>query len=180
MCESESGYIFRFNVYCGKDESADAIERSLPANIMQMQKSEKVVLHLIAPLLDKGFSLYVDNYYTSCNLFSYLHHRLTNACGTLKNNKAPTIVRDLQITHGKVKSYSSNPLLCIKFHDSKPVTVLTSIHNQSAANKTKYGRKRKHDKSSVSICKPNAAVEYRQYMSGVDNIYIQYIILAAY
>ena len=38
-------------------------------------------------LLDKGHHIYMDNYYTSPELFSELYYRETYACGTVRQNR---------------------------------------------------------------------------------------------
>jgi hypothetical protein len=58
ICESSSGYCLSFKIYIGDDVT----DPTLPA-------STNVVLNLCAPLLDKGHTLFIDNWYSSPDLF---------------------------------------------------------------------------------------------------------------
>ena len=49
--------------------------------------TSKMVLTLIDELLDKGYCLYTDNFYTSSNLVDYLAQRQTDTVGTLKTKQ---------------------------------------------------------------------------------------------
>lgn len=41
----------------------------MPADTVGMNKAEKLTVFLILPLLNKDHALYLDNWYTSVNLF---------------------------------------------------------------------------------------------------------------
>jgi len=45
------------------------------------------------PLLDKGYTIFMDNWYSSCRPYDYLHHRKTTACGTIRSNRVPLPIR---------------------------------------------------------------------------------------
>jgi hypothetical protein len=74
ICESESGYCLGFDIYTGKKPN-EATEG--------MPTSEAVVMNLMEPYLDKGHTVFVDNWYTSPSLFISLTERQTNAVGTV-------------------------------------------------------------------------------------------------
>ena len=75
VCEAELGYIIAFEVYIGK----------VISTCMQMSKAidptvndtMKLVLGLLekAQLLDKGYNVFIDNYYTSPELLFKLFYR---------------------------------------------------------------------------------------------------------
>ena len=77
LCE-DSGYTFSFKIYTGRENVAPQQELSL---------SERVVVDLMQPLLQKGYHLYNDNWYKSLPLYRYLHQQGTLACGTICNNR---------------------------------------------------------------------------------------------
>ena len=58
-------------------------------SIPHAQKTTRIVLGLLqsADFLDKGHHVYMDNYYTSPELFSELYYRQTYACGTVRTNR---------------------------------------------------------------------------------------------
>lgn len=49
--------------------------------------SGKVVGDLVFPLFNKGYHMYIDNYYPNLPLFRTLYLRWTPACGTVRANK---------------------------------------------------------------------------------------------
>lgn len=78
LCDSRTGYTYTFEMYLG---AADPHPTS--ANGVTYD----VVMRPMGSLLDKGYHLYVDNFYTSGPLFAALFTRLTPACGTVRTNR---------------------------------------------------------------------------------------------
>ena len=72
ILEASSGYIVRFHIYIGKNGSCVS-SLSCPLD-PESTKTTKIVLGLLesTKLLDKGHHIYMDNYYTSPELFSEL------------------------------------------------------------------------------------------------------------
>lgn len=87
-----TGYLYRlfdFIVYVGKGTQ---IRITLPDVDEEKQShSTKVVLSLIADLLDKRSFLGIDNYYSSVFLFDYLALHKTDVIGTIrkKSKRSP-------------------------------------------------------------------------------------------
>ncbi|XP_056428834.1 piggyBac transposable element-derived protein 4-like [Hyla sarda] len=82
LCESTSGYTCRFRVYEGRDSRIEPPDCSPTLGV-----SGKIVWDLMHPLLDKGYHVYVDNFYTSIPLFTSLAAISTSACGTVRKNQ---------------------------------------------------------------------------------------------
>lgn len=78
LCESCSGYIWKFVVYTGKE--ADTAKKNV-------NLSTRVVLTLAEDLLDKGYIIFMDNYYSSPDLATKLVQQNTDAVGTLRLNR---------------------------------------------------------------------------------------------
>ena len=76
LAESSSGYVLNSKIYTGKENSE--IQRDL---------GRKAVMPVMQPYLDKGFSAFMDNHYTSVALFEELEERKTLACGTVRSNR---------------------------------------------------------------------------------------------
>ena len=68
VCEADSGYVIAFEVYIGKANSA-CIEMSKLMDTT-VNDTTKLVLGLLqkGQLLDKGYNVFTDNYYTSPEL----------------------------------------------------------------------------------------------------------------
>lgn len=53
-----------------------------------MKKSiQEIVLNLLDDLINKGYFLYMDNFYNSVNLSELLLSKNTYVCGTLRKNR---------------------------------------------------------------------------------------------
>ena len=79
-CESSTGYVLNFIVYTGKDT---IYGQRHPGE----KPSSRIVLEVAHDLLDRGYSLYLDNWYTSPNLVDTLCTRKTDVVGTTRTNR---------------------------------------------------------------------------------------------
>lgn len=79
LCDCETAYVLNFIVYVGKENDLNSNE--------EFGLSGKTVLTLLKPYLNKGHSLYSDNFHTSPTLSLYLWSQKTNACGTVRVNR---------------------------------------------------------------------------------------------
>jgi hypothetical protein len=77
LCVSKSGYVFSIIIYIGKGTKFDEQYKDLPV-FSQVEKT------LLKPLLDKGYCLKVDNFYTSPQLADILISHTTDVYGTVK------------------------------------------------------------------------------------------------
>ena len=87
FCDAHNGYTVRFSVYRGKTgelQSGNGL-------------SYDVVMNLLEGYLDQGYSIYVDNYYTSPTLGFHLFDCSTHITGTLDRTRVgvPDEVKDL-------------------------------------------------------------------------------------
>ena len=65
------------DIYCGANSSEPIHPKGLAYG---------VVMKLVEPLLNKGYSVYMDNFYSSSALFEDLLSKNTCAVGTLRTN----------------------------------------------------------------------------------------------
>ena len=108
--------------------------------------TSKIVLTLIDELLDKGYCLYTDNFYTSPNLADYLAQRQINTIGTLRLNRigVPKSVKEAKLKKGEATAAYRKKLIVLKWKDKKDVTILSSIHDAAFINSTsRRGREKK-------------------------------------
>ena len=87
LCEAKTGYVYRFKVYLGKEESNT--EHIL---------ARKVVKHLISPLENKYHHLYINNFYCEPYLFKELETKKVLVCGTIRCN-GKGFPKDLVLTN---------------------------------------------------------------------------------
>lgn len=165
LCE-DSGYMYHFRVYTGKQDPTTAIDIALPHECTALSSSEKIVVYLMLPLLGEGRTIWMDNWYSSCRLYDYLHDRKTMPCGTIRSNRGvPSEVKNAQLAVGEISPFRSNPLLCIKYRDKKDVFMLTTQHDESMVPAPK-----RRGRPSATDCamKPMCIVDYNANMGAVD------------
>ena len=63
LCE-DSGYMYRFRIYTGKQTPTDAIDIQLPEECKSFNNTEKIVVYMMLPLLNKGYTIWMDNWYS--------------------------------------------------------------------------------------------------------------------
>ena len=170
ISEACSGYILGFHIYTGKN--SNCVSRYSKPLDSDCTKTTKIVLGLLesTKLLDKGHHIYMDNYYTSPELFSELYYRETYACGTVRQNRKglPTSVNKAKVKPLQSVFLRNGPMLCMKWSGEnqkmkkKPVMILSTIH-QATELLTK-----KKDSHGNRIPKPVPIFQYTKNMSGVD------------
>ncbi|UYV61742.1 hypothetical protein LAZ67_1006248 [Cordylochernes scorpioides] len=154
LCDVETKYILDFIVYVGKGTE---IEDS------DMGVSSSVITTLLQPYMNKGHSLWVDNWYSSPTLFNFLHQRQTNACGTVRKNRKemPRFGKKLKI--GETEAKHTQNLLALKYKDKREVFMLSTMHKNEFANTNKRDKV-----TNLPIQKPSAVIDYNQKMGTVD------------
>ena len=121
---STSGYVLGSKVYTGKE-----------TNVVQKDLGKRAVMLLMEPFLDKGYYVFMDNYYTSVGLFEELEGRKTLACGTVRSNRLglPKDICDLKakdvksLKRGESLYRQKDTLTCMTWCDRKPVSVLGTV-----------------------------------------------------
>jgi len=141
-----------------------AIYRDVPDDAKHLSKTETIVVHLMKPLLDNGYQLYTDNYYTSVNLCSYLDAHMTGCCGTVRANRVPAEAKNHRLDKGGSVGFRKDNLLCIKFKDKRDVFMLSNMHTEETSRQRVCGR---HE---VFVDRPVAICDYDRLMGGVDKV----------
>lgn len=145
-----SGYTWKFRLYTGK--AKDTIVG--------------LVMSMMTGLLDKGYRLFMDNWYSSPTLFGELFKRKTHACGTVRANRVemPKNLKPARkMTRGMSIFKRSKELLAMLWFDKRDVTMLSTIHTNSFSDTQK-----KHPVTGENIQKPDIVLDYNKYMGGVD------------
>lgn len=165
VTDARSGYCLGFDVYVGKDETRCAKEgQLLDPNCNQTTKVVFGLLHR-SGLLEKGHHVYMDNYYTSPELFEELLYKYTFACGTVRPNRKglPKAVTTAKIKIRNQCVFRRNAsLLAFRWLEKKPVTMLSTIHSAQMVETGKVTRE------GQRVVKPSAIVDYCSLMGGVD------------
>lgn len=154
LCESTSGYIWSTIIYTGKNTLFDQTYRNLPV-------SSQVVMSLMRPLLNKGYCLTTDNFYTSPDLAELLVRNKTDTYGTLRFRRKgvpKNISFPKKVARGYTRAYRKGKLMVMRWRDKKDVFFLSTVHSCTMVQ-TESGKER-----------PTVANDYNFTMGGVDRV----------
>ncbi|XP_071050798.1 piggyBac transposable element-derived protein 4-like [Onthophagus taurus] len=119
LCDVETGFILDFIVYTGSSTEIN--------NIAGLGISGSITTTLLEPHLDKGHTIYYDNWYSSPHLSSYLLMRNTGSCGTIKyNRKGMPKNFPNKMKKGEIEMRNTKKMMVIKWHDKRDI--LTTVH----------------------------------------------------
>ena len=152
LCEAKTGFCSKFKIYIGQDKT-DPNDSA----------SENVAMELAKPLLNKGYTLYIDNWYSSPALFLKLHNQKTNVIGTVRNTRK-NMPKDLATKKLKPEECvykTCNGLLAIRWKDKRDVYMLTTKHALVEFTEVT-------DRQARTKWKPNCVIEYNNGMGGID------------
>lgn len=166
LADSSNGYTIDFNVYIGQTAGRDVSANGLGYD---------VVMRLMYPLLNQGYHLFVDNFYTSVTLFKDLFSRGVPATGTiletrkdfpasLKNGKEWAKGRE----RGSMRWERDTPCLALQWIDNKVVSVLTTIDNANDHVQVTRRARTAGVWSTKVVPQPQTISNYNKYMNGVD------------
>lgn len=125
LCDAVTGYILDFIIYTGATtETVHSI----------FGKSGDVVVTLLEPYLNEGHTLFVDNWYSSPDLFLWLYDRCTNACGTVRKTRKQMPKMEEKLKRGEFSFLTTrNRLIAIKWCDKREVFLLSTVHDKNVA-----------------------------------------------
>ncbi|KAG8238002.1 hypothetical protein J437_LFUL017791 [Ladona fulva] len=128
--------------------------------------SEAVVLELMKPYLRMGYTVAMDNWYSSPDLFQKLVKEKTNSLGTTRVNRKnmPKEFKKMSLNKGEAGVLYSKGVVAFKWRDKKDVHLLSTYHKDLEMKKTgKLSFKTKEE-----IVKPKVVIDYNVQMNTVD------------
>ncbi|CAL1527809.1 unnamed protein product, partial [Lymnaea stagnalis] len=152
LCD-KFGYLYRFRVYTGKQDPLYNIDNYVSEECQQLSMTSKVTLELLAPFLNQGYHLYIDNWYNSVPLIRFLLQKQILCTGTTHSNRVPKELTSIPAKKGETVSIISGQLLAEKFLDKKTVYMISFFSAETA---------KKMHRVSVQ--------HYNQGMGGVDRL----------
>ena len=160
LCET-AGYLWNSYVYLGKEPDAVATDMEM---VRRLGKSGAVIPRLLEGLLGKGYKLYVDSWYPSQELFSFLYENETAACGTARKNRLrlPASMTKPRLAKGEHVFRRKDDMLAVRLNDKKEIYFLSTLHK---ANVVDTG---KRDRCGNNVRKLQLVHDYNKYMGGVD------------
>ena len=156
VCDSSNGYCYSFNLYVGEEGN----------DISPFGKVHDTVINLFAQFSYMGYSVYMDNYYTSPYLFYHLNRWDILATGTSRPRKGypkNLMVKKLKEKGNAVDFNYFDSMNLLRIMDRKVVTFLTSEHNLDLIPTGKSNYRNKEP-----ITKPVVMHMYNKFMGGVD------------
>lgn len=150
---SPTGFVLNLEIYKGHGEKEPDEDVS---------KIEALVLRLMGPYLNKGYHLFMDNYYNSIKLANRLLSWKTHVTGTLRSNRRgnPVLVTKAKLKKGDHIWKRQGKVYISKWKDKRDVIVITTAHHPTLiSSKNRRGQEK---------IKPLEIVDYNQYMSGID------------
>lgn len=165
-CDSETGYLYQFNVYIGKSETQEDGDGGL---------GYKVVMDLCRTV-ESGTLVAFDNFFTSLPLLEMLHQKSIFSVGTVRQNRKGLPPRLLpqkgdknenKLKAGEFMVQYAAPIAVIKWRDTKDVYVCTTAFEPKAVVTIQRTQK---DGSKAPITCPLAIEQYTKCMGGVDRL----------
>ncbi|KAJ8927612.1 hypothetical protein NQ314_019902 [Rhamnusium bicolor] len=122
----QGGYTYNLKVYYGKDETGDK-------NIFG---ATNTILELSENLLDKGRTIYTDNFYSRVSLTHEFQKRKTHLVGTLcsnRKNNHPEVVKAKLEKYQSMSLQSNTGCTVLKWMDKKDVLTISTKYDNSMA-----------------------------------------------
>ena len=162
LAEADTGYCLKFMTYTGK--------YLFPRKDIPL--TSQVVLDLLRGYEHKGHIVYMDNFYTSPELFYTLETLSIGACGTARTNRKhmpPDLKPEaLKLKRGDDPVFMrAGNLVGCGWQDVKRVTCLSTAHTNNTCEKT---IRQKDNPEGRLLDKPVMVEEYNAKMSGVDRL----------
>lgn len=150
----EYGVVMKTIVYAGASDTL----------VGGANHTEKVVLNLLSNYVNKGYSVYMDNFYNSVNLAQKLLTLKTYCSGTLRVNRKnnPKEVSQRKLKRGEsIAKFNSSGICVLKWKDRRDVLMISSQHGSDMTSVT--------NRRGETVSKPEVIVKYNRYMGGIDH-----------
>ncbi|KAJ8734236.1 hypothetical protein PYW07_014787 [Mythimna separata] len=162
LCESKTGYLWNMIIYTGERERHNVEAKENPAE--PVGATSRTVLKLVRPLLNRGHTLVMDNFYNSPLLARTLKAQKTDVMGTLRLTRqfVPENLRHknkANMQTGEVAFSHTRDMTITVWMDSNVVPLISTYHKVEVGGKEKNGNYR---------YKPQVVLDYNLYMGGVD------------
>lgn len=146
------GFVLNIIIYAGKGT----------VQLESRGHASSVVHEIMQPYLEKGHTIYMDNYYSSVKLAEDMLRNRTHIVGTLRSNRKgnPAEVTGKKLKKGECIWKRRDNIVVGKWKDKRDILVISTCHKFEL---TPVTNRRGNEK-----IKPNIVADYNQFMSGVD------------
>lgn len=151
MLTEPNGLVIKFAVYAGATDI-----------LAGEGHTQKVVLHLMEERLERGHSIYADNFYNSPELTKTLLEKKTYITGTLRVDRigVPKDLGRMKLKVGETTAMYHEGIMVGKWRDKREVLYISSQY-ENVLEETVNRR-------GVTKIKPFPVIQYNSFMSGVD------------
>ncbi|XP_056397707.1 piggyBac transposable element-derived protein 4-like [Hyla sarda] len=155
LCESATGYIWNSVIYTGKGTQFNP-------RYSGYGMASSSVLTLLEPLLNQGYCVTTDNFYTSPELYEFLLKHKTDGYGTVRANRRdlPSMFAKKKLKTGEMVAWQKGKMIAMRWRDKKDVCLMSTVHNTSTAMV--------HTRGGKDVMKPQLVIDYNNTMGGVD------------
>jgi hypothetical protein len=166
LCDSVVNYCLGFYVYRGAASGHEKRQQKAHGLAFTVVKN----LMTVGNYFNKGYHLFVDNFYTSVPLAEYLYSVGTYITGTVRANRKylPQAIKD-KFGVGITKFFKSGFLLLCGFREKKSQkkqVILLSTNSNPTTSEVR--RRLRGQEEERVIEKPDMILEYNKFMGGVD------------
>jgi hypothetical protein len=119
-----SGYTYDMDIYLGKGRTCVA---------RHMTATQSTVKQLTKNVEGHGHKLYMDDFFTSPDLFNDLTKQNINCCGTIRPNRKGLpqnlLPQNKRLKPGDIHSRTKDDMMAMVRRDKRDVYTLTNMHN---------------------------------------------------
>lgn len=167
LAESSSGYLWNFLVH------STAAQNSLfGMDAPQLSLSERIVVELSQEILDLGYRVFCDTWFSSVRLAEWLLQRGTTLTGTVRQQRGiPAVLRNQTPQPPSSAFARRGDLLAVKIVDRRTSGLKTvyMLDSAGSADCVQVTRKLRGGLEQ-QILKSQTALEYNRCMGGVDRM----------
>ena len=134
-----------------------------------------VVMRLFNALLNQGYCLYTDNYYTSNALATIFLANSSHLTGTVCSTQTgfPDSLKNVKAlqragNRGDIRHVNANDVVYVQWLEKRVVTVLSTQHQATTRDDTSWRVKKDGIWIEEPIRRPKAIADYNKFMGGVD------------
>lgn len=162
LCDSVTKYCLAFDCYKGSKKNDGIKEHCLAYKVVKNLLS-------ICQYLNKGYHIFLDNFFVSLPLAEYLYSKCTFLTGTVRRNRKgiPEEIKE-NLDVGEKKYVRSGPNLFLSYREKKSQKKSVILLSTKGTAKSVEKIKRRGNDNVVKI-KPELINTYNMYMGGVDS-----------
>ena len=151
LCDSTTAYCYHIKPYCA--ESLTLIQ---------------TVTILMSDLKNKGYHLYMDNFYNSMKMSTAMLEIGTHTCGTMRRNRGEP--EETDVTIGQLQPQqrivrNNGKMIITSWRDRKLVKIISTHHHdglRQVRERPKGGAEKLPKDRPVAVC------DYNKYMKGKE------------